>query len=343
MKNSEAILLIHTPTGSVTSALEDSIQKEKKKWHALGYEIKRVKTFSSNDPFGEIWQEVIDMASSESLFIAVTHFAILPNKPEIFEVLRQSEVDFMIMDYASLNQDGLKVLIDFLKIQSTEKSKSIVEGLEKKKAQGHKLGNPNITDKTVQEPAKMMRRLLAFRNPNNVNARRRLVELLEKEGRELNFSQLAQELNEDGYKTRRGKKFQAKSVQRLYDSVSEIRSMFSPNEKYEPLVLAGDNLIGRKNSDAPTIGPIPLNTVAFENNLLVIRFEKILNQEVHITIANNKDAVIYEEAIGGRKMEYRIDLLNDYKFLPGLYYIRLISPGYESFFEELLVMEELLV
>ena len=80
------------------------------------------------------------------------------------------------------------------------------------KARGKKLGTPENFTEEVRKMGTLKLKEKASSNPNNQKARK-LVNLLRKNGKSLR--QIAEELNEAGFKTSRGNQFGPEQVRRL--------------------------------------------------------------------------------------------------------------------------------
>lgn len=337
-KQRKAILFDVIKPNTVETSEKEILKKQKQKWEEIEYEIIDQIICSHEKDFEDLFKEAIAETKRRSnCTLAISKFSILPKKTEYFEWLKASKVSFRIYDFGSLNQDRLDVLIDFLKMQNLEKSRKITNALKDKKAKGYKLGNPNIGERNVQEPAKIKRILSALRDLNNQKARRRVSELREDEN--LNFNRIAKQLNEEGYKTRRGKGFHAKSVQRIYNSQKELETRFELTEKFKTIFQNQNVLI--ENFQTPP-RRVPVQEIQSDMNYLMIRLDKVLAESIVLTIGNHEGEKVYTGLIKTGNKEYTIDLLEENKFLPGLHYVRLEAENWQSALYSVKIMEELL-
>ncbi|MBD2757760.1 recombinase family protein [Spirosoma validum] len=125
--------------------------------------------------------------------------------------LRNSEVDFVACDIPDANILTVGIMAVLAQHERELIGERTRSALAAKKAQGHKLGMPNITTEVT-------RRGLAVRQQNaQVNLANRqaaeLIRLYRKDG--LTYRAIADRLNQMGYRTRRGQEFLAMSVKRL--------------------------------------------------------------------------------------------------------------------------------
>ena len=126
--------------------------------------------------------------------------------------LRDSGVDFVCCDMPDANTLTVGLFAVLAQHERETISKRTKDALAAKKARGAKLGNPqNMTPAIYQQGQAAMQRN-AREHPANQQAAL-LVGLLRAQGQTL--WQIADRLNAVGYRTRRGKEFQATTVQRL--------------------------------------------------------------------------------------------------------------------------------
>ncbi|GAB3224971.1 recombinase family protein [Spirosoma arcticum] len=125
--------------------------------------------------------------------------------------LRNSEVDFVACDIPDANTLTVGIMAVLAQHERELIGQRTKAALAAKKAQGFQLGMPNITP-AITALGLQVRKQNALTNQANRQAAE-LIRLYRKEG--LTYQAIAQQLNEMGYRTRRGKAFLAMSVQRL--------------------------------------------------------------------------------------------------------------------------------
>ena len=128
--------------------------------------------------------------------------------------LMDSKVKFKAVDMPEADNFTIHIFSALAQKEREQISDRTKKALEEKKAQGHKLGTPeNLTTEAIKKGLDA-RKANARNNKANRQASN-LIKRCRKEG--MSFQKIADELNELGYKTRRGKKFQKITVKRLFD------------------------------------------------------------------------------------------------------------------------------
>jgi DNA invertase Pin-like site-specific DNA recombinase len=126
--------------------------------------------------------------------------------------LRDSGVDFVCCDMPDANTLTVGLFAVIAQHERETISKRTKDALAAKKARGAQLGSPqNFTGAVIAQGQAAMQRNAREHQANRQAAQ--LAELLRAKGQTL--WQIAAKLNEAGYRTRRGKEFQATTVQRL--------------------------------------------------------------------------------------------------------------------------------
>ena len=125
--------------------------------------------------------------------------------------LRNAEVDFVACDIPDANTLTVGIMAVLAQHEHELIGQRTKAALAVKKAQGHKPGMPNITPAVTQRGL-AVRQQNARTNQANRQAAE-LIRLYRLEG--LTYQAIARQLNQMGYRTRRGKAFFAISVHRL--------------------------------------------------------------------------------------------------------------------------------
>ncbi|NID13461.1 recombinase family protein [Fibrivirga algicola] len=125
--------------------------------------------------------------------------------------LRNSEVDFVACDIPDANTLTVGIMAVLAQHERELIGERTRAALAAKKAQGHKLGTPNLTP-AISELGRQIHQQNARSHPANLQAAE-LIRLYRNEG--LTYDAIATRLNRMGFRTRRGKEFLAMTVQRL--------------------------------------------------------------------------------------------------------------------------------
>ena len=126
--------------------------------------------------------------------------------------LRDSGVDFVCCDMPDANTLAVGLFAVIAQHERETISKRTKDALAAKKARGAPLGTPaNFTSAVIAQGQAAMQAIARAHQANRQAAR--LAELLRAKGHTL--QQVADDLNQAGYRTRRGRSFQATTVWRL--------------------------------------------------------------------------------------------------------------------------------
>ncbi|GAB3716306.1 recombinase family protein [Spirosoma flavus] len=136
--------------------------------------------------------------------------------------LRDSGVEFVCADMPEANTLTIGVMATMAQYEREVIAERTRKALAEKKRQGAQLGTPqNLTAEAISK-SRQVRQLAARQDENNRRAAT-LVRSLRQTGQ--SWTQIAQTLNENGFRTRRGKPFRVMQVQRV------IELMDSPNNQ----------------------------------------------------------------------------------------------------------------
>jgi len=127
-------------------------------------------------------------------------------------VLRDSEVDFVACDLPDANTLTIGIMASFAQHEAEQIAKRTRAALAQKKARGFTLGKPeNLTD------LDRAKGVVAIKdNARQHPANRQASELIRPYQRDaLTLRAIAQRLNEHGFRTRYGKRYQSETVQRI--------------------------------------------------------------------------------------------------------------------------------
>ncbi|MFT4030866.1 MAG: recombinase family protein [Siphonobacter sp.] len=126
--------------------------------------------------------------------------------------LRDSGVEFVCADMPEANTLTIGIMATMAQYERELIADRTKKALAEKKRQGVKLGNPaNLTPETI-EKSRRIRQINAREHENNRRAGV-LAQSLRQSGN--TWTRIAEILNQNGFRTRRGKTFQAIQVQRV--------------------------------------------------------------------------------------------------------------------------------
>ena len=133
--------------------------------------------------------------------------------------LRDSGVDFVCADMPDANTLTVGIFAVLAQHERELISSRTKAALAQKKAQGYRLGKPENLTNDGRKKGNKIRQELAAANENNRRAAM-MISVMRTAGS--NWIQIARQLNENGFKTSRGKAFQAVQVQRLFKTKMPI-------------------------------------------------------------------------------------------------------------------------
>lgn len=240
------------------------------------------------------------------------------SNPAKLKLLKKNNISFQFVDFQNLTRNSIDAVIELLQLDSQTRSRKIKEALDLRRSKGATLGNPEIASATGK--AIRQRKLKAWINEKNIVARI-LISFL-KEKRDWSFHQIADYLNQKGFRTPMNNQFVAKSVQRLYLSHKELNEVFMHQEVLE-------------NLDNP-----PFTEKNKEKEILIvegIKEDQVFNQLIQFTITSpikkkfevlirdgyNKNNV-FEKVYSAEEKNVEIDL-DEHALLPGVHYIHIIT------------------
>jgi DNA invertase Pin-like site-specific DNA recombinase len=158
-------------------------------------------------------QAAIDQAKREGAFLIIAKLDRLSRNASFIFTLRDSGVDFQCVDLPEANTLTIGIFATLAQHERELISARTKAGLAVKKEQGIKLGKPeNLTEEARQKGVDGNRRRAAL-NPNNTRAME-TIGMYKAAG--MKYTEIAERLNKNGFRTSRGGMFQATQVQRLF-------------------------------------------------------------------------------------------------------------------------------
>lgn len=130
----------------------------------------------------------------------------------VFE-LKQSGIEFLALDLPQFNTLTLAVFMGLAQQERELISTRTKAALKAKKEQGYKLGRPNASFTKQQiNNASIKRKAIADNNDNTKRAKLMIAALIKSTK---NKSEIARQLNENGFRTAKDKLFNAKAIDRI--------------------------------------------------------------------------------------------------------------------------------
>ena len=156
----------------------------------------------------------IGLAKQHAATLIIAKLDRLSRNAGFIFALRDSGADFVCADMPDANTLTVGIFAVLAQHERELISQRTRAALAAKKAQGHVLGKPeNLTIEAAQKGNRAWRRVAA-QNENNRRATG-MIRLLRDAG--MGWLPIARQLNGHGFRTSRGKAFQAVQVQRLFD------------------------------------------------------------------------------------------------------------------------------
>lgn len=159
-------------------------------------------------------QKAIEKCKNEGAVLLIAKLDRLSRNAGFIFLLKDSQVNFKCCDMPEANLLTIGIMAVLAQEERELISKRTIAALEELRNKGKKLGSPqNLTREAQKQGAEAMRQK-ALNNENNRKATALIVSLRET-GK--SYAKIAQQLNDNGFKTSRGYTFSASQVMVLYD------------------------------------------------------------------------------------------------------------------------------
>ena len=159
--------------------------------------------------------KALELTNTSGGTLVVAKLDRLSRNLTFISILMDSKVKFICADMPEANELTIHLFASIAQWERKRISERTIDALAILKKRGVKLGSPkNLTDESRKNSIKV-RSMNAKVNENNIKAKS-LVKALVKTG--MNYSNIARELNEAGFKTSKGFEFRFESVKRLSKS-----------------------------------------------------------------------------------------------------------------------------
>lgn len=159
-------------------------------------------------------QKAIEKCKNEGAMLLIAKLDRLSRNAGFIFLLKDSQVNFKCCDMLEANSLTIGIMAVLAQEERELISKRTIVALEELRSKGKKLGSPqNLTREAQKQGAEAMRQK-ALNNENNRKATALIVSLRET-GK--SYAKIAQQLNDNGFKTSRGYTFSTSQVMVLYD------------------------------------------------------------------------------------------------------------------------------
>jgi len=172
----------------------------------------------------------IDRAKREGAVLVIAKLDRLSRNASFIFTLRDSGVNFQCVDMPDANTLTIGIFATLAQHERELISSRTKAALSVKKVAGIKLGTPeNLTDADRAKGVVAVKQKAAS-NENNRRASS-MVAMMRQVGK--NFSEIARELNESGFRTAQGKQFHAMQVRRLAQRLADLPANIISQHKTE--------------------------------------------------------------------------------------------------------------
>lgn len=159
--------------------------------------------------------KAIEHCKNENATLLIAKLDRLSRNVKFIYMLKESNVNFVCADMPDANSLTIGILAVLAQEERELISKRTKLALAELRKKGVKLGSPqNLTVEARKKGTEAIKRN-ALKNPQNKMATLAIVGM--RENQKLSYRKIAIQLNENGYRTRRGKEFTASQVLILYD------------------------------------------------------------------------------------------------------------------------------
>ena len=159
--------------------------------------------------------KAIEHCKTENATLLIAKLDRLSRNVKFIYMLKEGNINFVCADMPDANSLTIGILAVLAQEERELISKRTKLALAELLKKGIKLGSPqNLTAEAREKGTEVIKKN-ALDNPQNKMATLAIVGL--KENQNLSYRKIANQLNENGYKTRRGKEFTASQVLILYD------------------------------------------------------------------------------------------------------------------------------
>jgi hypothetical protein len=300
---------------------KDKAVQEEKEMSGLPEYLQVIRTYwvSTQDAYAleQTLKEAIHHAREEGADILwIEAFHPFQNNPRnVLQLLADSPINFQFADFAALGKDSIGLLIEFLELRQKKTSEAAV-GAEDDRSKNVKAGNPNIASREIVEKATLARQRLPYFDNNHKYARIKISELKQKG---LSNNRIAQELNQEGIRTRRGKLFQAKQVERLLEMDQDLRRRFV--EEYPELERRHPFALKNSRSETENLEIDLPDGAQVTGPELKFNFTRRPRSKIRLSIFDNQGEERFAQDIAPDANGVALHLIDETPLFPGRHYL----------------------
>lgn len=159
-------------------------------------------------------QKAIDYANTHKAKLLIARLDRLSRSIEFTFKLRDSQVDFICCDIPDANTLTIGLMAVMNQYTRELISENTKKGLAVKKGQGYNLGTPQNLTSEARAKGRLICQQKALNDTSNQRATA-LILLLRNKNK--SYHEIAEELNKNGFRSRKGRVFYAMTVKRLYE------------------------------------------------------------------------------------------------------------------------------
>jgi DNA invertase Pin-like site-specific DNA recombinase len=160
-------------------------------------------------------KKALKSCSDNEAILVIAKLDRLARNVNFTSAIMESGVNFIACDMPQANKFTIHIFAALAEQEAYLISQRTTEALQSLIKQGKKLGSPENLTYVARLKGVQAIKLKSKTNENNRRASS-MIKLLKERG--LNFNRIAKELNDQGFKTSKGKEFQAIQVKRLYNN-----------------------------------------------------------------------------------------------------------------------------
>jgi len=156
--------------------------------------------------------KAIALAQKKDAVLVIAKLDRLSRNLTFISALMDAKIKFVCADMPNANELSVHIMASLAQWERKRISERTKDALAQLKKRGVKLGSPQNWSDEVRALGPLKRKEIASKNANNIKAKK-ISKLLKRDGKTLH--EIANELNESGFKTSKGGSFAPEQVRRL--------------------------------------------------------------------------------------------------------------------------------